>query len=163
MRSLVKRATAAAVSTMGRETESSHASDSGVGTKNSSLPGSRRRRLARSRSATRIRRRSLGEASPANAICLAAAPPRRSADRSIAAASTPAGDSRGENGYQIVCLFFWSQPNGLICLLPNLAHVCPHGISARFSISNCVPGLLSFLSSQFYFFFLKNTHSNFYF
>ena len=89
MRSLVKRATAAAVSTMGSEAESSHASDSGVGTKNSSRPGSRRRRLKRSRSATRIRRRSLGEDTPSHATCRAAAPPRRSADCSIAAASTP--------------------------------------------------------------------------
>jgi hypothetical protein len=64
MRSLVKRATAAAVSTMRREAESSHASDSGVGTKNSSRPGSRLRRLRRSRSATRIRRISLVDAPP---------------------------------------------------------------------------------------------------
>jgi hypothetical protein len=121
MRSLVKRATAAAVSTMGRETESSHASDSGVGTKNSSRPGSRRRRLARSRSATRIRRRSLGEASPANATCLADAPPRRSADRSIAAASTPATLLERtkwiQNRVDCFSLFFpfWSQSNGLRC------------------------------------------------
>lgn len=98
MRSLVKRATAAAVSTMGRETESSHASDSGVGTKNSSRPGSRRRRLRRSRSATRIRRISLVDP-PSDAANRAASPPRRSADRSIAADRTnAAGFSRRRNG-----------------------------------------------------------------
>lgn len=153
MRSLVKRATAAAVSTMGRETESSHASDSGVGTKNSSRPGSRRRRLARSRSATRIRRKSLGEASPANATCLAAAPPRRSADRSIAAASKPAGDSRGEKWIpdclSYVFFFNLESTKWAKLFVTNFGPCMPHGISARFSSSNCVPGLLSFLSSQF--------------
>jgi hypothetical protein len=89
MRILVKRATAAAVSTMGRETESSHASDSGVGTKNSSRPGSRRRRLRR-----HMLRISLVDP-PSNAARRAAAPPRRSADRSIAVA---AGESRSRNG-----------------------------------------------------------------
>jgi hypothetical protein len=96
MRILVKRATAAAVSTMGRETESSHASDSGVGTKNSS----RRRRLRRSRSTTRMLRISLVDP-PSNAARRAAAPPRRSADRSIAVA---AGESRSRNGPRCVSM-----------------------------------------------------------
>lgn len=91
---------AAAVSTMGREAESSHASDSGVATKNSSRDGSRGRLRARSRSATFRRRRAPGDPSAAasaadddDAACLTAAPPRRSADRNIAAATAAAGDS----------------------------------------------------------------------
>lgn len=100
MSSLVKSAMAAAVSTMGREAESSHASDSGVATKNSSRDGSRGRLRARSRSATFRRRRAPGDPSAAasaadddDAACLTAAPPRRSADRNIAAAAAAAGDS----------------------------------------------------------------------
>lgn len=96
MSSLVKRATAAAVRIMGRVTESSQASDSGVGTKNSSRAGSRRRRRERSRSATLSRRRLPVDPS-VNAACFMAAPPRRSTVRSIAA-STPAGDSGKTTG-----------------------------------------------------------------
>uniref|UniRef100_A0A8R7QH18 Uncharacterized protein n=1 Tax=Triticum urartu TaxID=4572 RepID=A0A8R7QH18_TRIUA len=61
---------------MGSVTESSHLSDSGVGTKNSSRPGSRRRRRERARSATLSHRRFPVDPS-ARAACLMAAPPRR--------------------------------------------------------------------------------------
>lgn len=63
MRSLAKSATATAVRTMGKVAVSSHAADSGVGTKNSSREGSRGRRLALSLSKILARIRSLG-ASP---------------------------------------------------------------------------------------------------
>jgi hypothetical protein len=62
--------------------------------------------------------------------------------------STLAGDSRGENGYQM--------GNGLSCLLlPNLAHVCPMGSRPVLVVPFVYLGFFPFLSSQFYFYFLK--------